>query len=369
MQNSIFFLQYLKISDKIILGGSMTSGYIVQKRDAIEYIKKGYKIFDSGQKSEGENYIMAIIVNLLCSNKFDSLENLMKYNENNYKTFLKNNKKDNIPLHFGNSLNNDDFQKIISNYKKMQEDKMKYSMENVNVKKIDSKEYIEYNGQVLDNSYAAKKVENELSDMQRQSSEYQSLNQQQNTDRMMREMSNTKKEEINFTSLDSIEREKLNNEEQKKYDAALVQEYLTGDDKKISLNNDLIKDDNNNIAKLDENDNNITFNDGNTSTTDIKSNISLLKDIDSSKLSSDEKDLYNAAINYQLETDNIIRLDLANKLIILPDDRVKDIITDANGNLVVNDDKMLGNKKELENAKVKILEYSNPNKMYNSDTE
>ena len=359
MQNSIFFLHYYNNYVKIVLGDGMKMIYNIRE----------YETMYQGNKGSEENAVVAIIMKLLNDRKFDSIDDVLKYNGKDLRTFLKNNKKDIVPLHYGSNLNDDDFKNIVGNFKLMVNNKLQIDKENIHVTNFDKKEYVEYNGRVVDNSYSDKPIEKELKDMQLENPNAQSLNAKENTDQMMDELFDEKKIEVEFNDLNNIDREKLNQNEQKIYDAALVQEHLTGEKKEISLEENLTKDEDNNITELKQENNEVVINSGNDSIEENqKTSVAYLTDIDLSNLTTREKDAYLAALNYQIETGEKVRLDLSNDVIITSDDEVKEIIT-KDGELIVNDERMFGNAKEeqLEKAKVKVLEYPNPYSNYNYD--
>lgn len=338
------------------------------------YNIREYSTLYTGNKGSEENAVVAIIMNLLNKKKFDSIDDVLKYNGKDLRTFLKNNNRDVIPFHYGNNLKNSDFEEIIINFKKMVKEKLDFNKDKINTTKFENKQYVEYKGKVFDNSYTEKNIEEEMKYMQQKNADYQSLDHEKNTDNIMNEMFSEKKREINFETLSEINRENLNEEEQKKYDAALVEQHISGDNKKLSIEDGLTKNEEDHINKIDSDGNSITINDGEESIE--KTTVSVLSEIDISSLTTYEKDIFEAALNYQLLTDEVIRLDLTNMLIITPYDEVKEIIT-KDGVLVVNDERIISgfennlsneqNQQELEKVKVKKLEYPNP--FYKRDFE
>ena len=346
----------------------------MKRQYKIEDYRKNYMLF-SGNKGSEELAIVAIIMNLLNNNKFDNIDDALKYNGNDFATFMKNNRRDNIPFHYGRNIKDDDFKLIVSNFKKMDEDKLKIDKENIHEHNFENKEYVEYDGRVMDNSLKERSIEDELKNMQQENPEYQSFDAKENTQKMMKEELDYNKREVNFNSLDEIDRNKLNADEQKLYDAVLIDEHTSGKNKEVSFEDMLTKDENNNINQLENNGNSISINGVVEDNGIEETSISLLSSIDTDLLTAKEKELYAAAKKYQEVTGELIRLDLSNNVIITPFNEVKDIIT-KDGVLVVNDDRIINSdsltteeemEQEMENIKVKKLEFPKPFSNYNLD--
>ena len=338
------------------------------------YNIREYNTIFTGNKGSEENAIVAIIMKLLNDNKFDNIDDVLKYNGKDFDTFMKNNRRDNIPSHYGRNIKNADFDQIVEQLKKMVNDKLSFDKEKINEVNFDNKEFVEYNGKVVDNTLSERSIEDELKYMQVENPEYQSLDQKQNTDKMMNEVVSEKKREIEFTSLDNIDRNKLNKDEQQLFDAALVDEYVNNNDKEISIEDGLTKDEENNISQLSEKNGSINISDNKET---IKTSINPLSEIDVDTLTSNERDYYNAAYRYQELTGELIRLDLDNMVIITPYNEIKEIITN-DGELVVDDPRLLFSEntmtteeekeeeqEQLEQEKVKKLEFPSPFSNYN----
>ena len=123
-------------------------------------------------------------MNLLNNNKFDNNDDALKYNGNDFNTFMKNNRRDNIPSHYGRNIKDTDFKSIVENFKKMVDKKLSFDKENVHEVKFDNnKEYVEYNGQVVDNSLKERSIEDDLKYIQQENPDYQTLNEQENTEK------------------------------------------------------------------------------------------------------------------------------------------------------------------------------------------
>lgn len=346
----------------------------MKRQYRIEDYTKNYTIF-SGNKGSEENAIVAIFMNLLNNNKFDNIDDALKYNGDDFATFMKNNRRDNIPAHYGRNIKDDDFKLIVSKFKEMDEDKLKIDNENIHEYNFENKEYVEYDGRVMDNSLKERSIEDELKNMQQENPEYQSFDAKENTQKMMKEELDYNKREVTFSSLDEIDRNKLNIDDQRLYDAVLVDEHTSGKSKEVSFEDMLTKDENNNINQLENNGNSISFNGVVEENSIEETSINLLSSIDTDLLSSKEREIYDAAKKYQEITGELIRLDLNNNVIITPFNEVKDIIT-KDGILVVDDDRIINSdsmttedemEQEIENIKVKKLEFPKPFPSYNLD--
>lgn len=300
---------------------------------------RDYSASFTGDKGLEERAIAARFMKLLNDNKFDNVDDIVKYNPN-LKTFLANNKCDVLPVHFGGHLKEDDYQIIVENIKNIVKNKMVFDNEKIHEVNFDDKNYIEYDGRVIDNTGSNRSMEEEFTYLQRENTNYQSFDAMSNSDQMAKEVIDEKKHEVEFTDLDSVNRESLNAEQQRLYDAALVDQYLNDTNKQVSFEEGLTMDENNNINRFSEE--NGSFRIENNETVE-KTSVSLLKDIDTSSLSDADKELYDAALDFELITGETIRLDLDKKLIITSDNEVKQIITDENGELVVDDDRMKQN--------------------------
>ncbi len=323
----------------------------------------------SGKKESEENFVVVTVMKLLNNNKFDSIDDILKYNGDNYKTFLKNNNLDNVPIHYGNCLSNEDFHSVLNQIKEYAKDKLSFDKNNVNELSFDNKEYVEYNGTVLDDSFNNKPINEQLEEKQKQSEDYQSLDHKNNIDKLMDEM-NKEKREVSFENINNINRDNLNAEQKRMYDAALVTNYTDKNNAhlEISLEDGLTKDDENNIGQLKSVGSDMVLNNSNNSQNNIIS-IKPLSEIDETSLSNSDRVFYDAAKRYQDITGELVRLDLSKKVIITPDNVVKEIII-KDGVLVVNDDRVLFNnepittaeerEQEMTKEKVKTLEFPKP---------
>lgn len=325
------------------------------------YNIREYKGSFTGNKGSEENAIVAIIMNLLNKQKYDSIDDVLNYNGHSLKNFLKNNNRDTIPLHYGQNIKDDDFKLIIQNFKKMVEEKLQFDKESVKTTNFEDKQYIKYGDKVIDNSHSARSIEEEMKYIQEENADYQSLNQQENTEKIMKEITDYRKHEVEFRDLDSINRDDLNKEDQRKVDTALIEQHISGENKQISLEENLTKNEENELKQF-ETENNVAK--INSEEGSIETSINLLSDIDKDLLSDYEREIYTAALNYQLETNEVIRLDIKNNLIITPYDEVKEIIT-KDDMLVVNDERMFAseektNENQLEKDKVKVLKLEYP---------
>ena len=77
------------------------------------YNFKEYKaIFDTPMKRSQELAVSRKVMDLLNKNKYDSLEEFISKNTN-YQNFLKNNRMENVVKHFGNTLTEEDYTRIL----------------------------------------------------------------------------------------------------------------------------------------------------------------------------------------------------------------------------------------------------------------
>ena len=298
-----------------------------------------YSASFNGDKGLEERAIAARFMKLLNDNKFDNVDDIVKYNPN-LKTFLANNKCDVLPVHFGGHIKDEDYQTIVENIKDIVKKKMVFENEKIHEVNFDNKNYVEYDGRVVDNTNSNRSMEEEFTYLQRENTDYQSFDAMNNSDQMANEVIDEKKHEVEFTDLDSVNRDSLNSEQQRLYDAALIDQYMNDTNKQISFEEGLTIDEDNNINRLSEE--NGKFRIENDETVE-KTSISLLQDIDATSLSDTDRALYDAALNYELVTGDTIRLDLDQKLVITSDNEVKQIIKDDDGSLVVDDERMKQN--------------------------
>lgn len=103
-----------------------------------EFISKNYINFDVEKKNSEKNFLIITSFVLLNKSKFDTPSDILRYNPD-LNTFYKNNRRDIVAIHYGNSLKNDDYFEIIKSINQYYNDKLKINMENVNVTKYDNK--------------------------------------------------------------------------------------------------------------------------------------------------------------------------------------------------------------------------------------
>ena len=304
------------------------------KPEKFIYNLSDYSALYSGDKGLEERAIATRIMKLLNDNKFDNVDDILKYNPN-IKTFLVNNKCDVLPVHFGGHITDSDYNSITDVIKELVKNKMVFEDEKINEVNFDDKNYVEYDGRVVDNTLSDRSMQEEFTYLQRENTDYQSFDAMNNSDQMAKEIIDTKKHEVEFMDLDEINRDLLNAEQQKVYDAALVDQFVSNTDKEISLEEGLTKDEDNNINQINEYNGSMRIeNENNVENTSIR----LLRDIDYDSLSQTDKDVYDAAFNYEVVTGEAIRLDLAKMLIITPYNEVKKIMTGDDNSFVVDDD-------------------------------
>ena len=157
------------------------------------YDIKEYSTVYNGNKGAEELAVVAVIMTLLNNNKFDNIDDALRYSGNSLSQFLKNNNRDIVPLHYGNALKDTDFDSIIKNFKEMIDKKMVIDEESLHKSNFDDKEYVEHNGTVFSNDYKEKEIEDELKDIQQENPEYQSEDATKNTDALVDHVVDNKK--------------------------------------------------------------------------------------------------------------------------------------------------------------------------------
>ena len=105
------------------------------------YNFKEYKpIFDTPMKRQQELAISRKIMDLLNKNKYDNLEEFIVKNTN-YQDFLKKNDMQTVIKHFGNTIIEEDYIKILENLRTLTKEKMSFEKDNIKTTNIDNKEF------------------------------------------------------------------------------------------------------------------------------------------------------------------------------------------------------------------------------------
>lgn len=219
------------------------------------YIFKEYKTtFDTPMKRQQELAISRKIMDLLNKNKYDDLEEFIK-NNNNYQDFLKNNNMQTVIKHFGNTLKEEDYIKILENLRNLTKTKKEFETENVKTTNLDDKQFNSFKGEdktyFIDNSNSNKTIEEQMKDLQLTSEEFQTTDQKKNTEKMFKELEE-KKDGLKLYYLNEINYDLLNNEEKVLFQIA--NNYQQGIEGviRVDLKKGIIVDELDNIARIEE---------------------------------------------------------------------------------------------------------------------
>ena len=182
------------------------------------YNFKEYKaVFDTPMKRQQELAIARKIMDLLNKNKYDNLEEFITKN-GNYQDFLKHNNMQIVIKHFGNTLKEEDYIKILENLRTLTIEKQKFEKENIKTVNIDDKQFNSFKGQdktyFIDNSGENKSLEEQMKDLQSTQQKFQTPDQKQNTENMFKELEK-KKDTLNLQYLHDINYDLLSNEEKR----------------------------------------------------------------------------------------------------------------------------------------------------------
>ena len=216
--------------------------------------KQDYKhIFDTPAKMEQESVIVNKIFSLLNNNKYDSIYDFINRNHT-YQDFLKNNELENVVKHFGNTLTEEDFMKILDEIVKVSEKKRTFEKDNIKTQNVDGKEYTTYTGNeqnfYFDNSHSNMSIEKQLEELQKTQAQFQTTDAKENTDRMMVELKEEKKESLNLSYLHEIDVNKLNEQQKEMFNVAQNYQLNKLKPMKIDIERGIIVDPENNIRKI-----------------------------------------------------------------------------------------------------------------------
>lgn len=213
-------------------------------------------IFDTPAKKQQEMCIAKKIMELLNNNKYDSIYEFVTKNQT-YQDFLKNNEMENVVKHFGNTLSEEDFRLIQDQIIKITE-KMKTSdKENVKTTHIDGQEFVSFEGEnkdyFFDNSHSNMTIEREMDELQKTQRDFQTTDTKQNSENIMQEMENEKKESLNLCYIHEIDVSKLNEKQKEIFD--IVVNYQLDNPKpiRVDLDRGIIVDSENAISKVEKN--------------------------------------------------------------------------------------------------------------------
>lgn len=220
------------------------------------YIYKEYKhIFDTPAKKEQESVIVNKIMDLLNKNKYDSIHDFFKKNET-YQDFLKKNELENVVKHFGNTLNESDYIKIVHEVINLTSKKASFEKENIKTTHIDNKEFNSYKGEdktfFFDNSNSSMSIERQMEELQKTQSNFQTDNEKKNTENIMKELEKEKKESLNLKHLNDIDTNNLNSEQIEIFSTALNYQFNNQTPIMVDLDRGIIADELNNISKIEK---------------------------------------------------------------------------------------------------------------------
>lgn len=237
--------------------------------------KEYNNIFDTPAKKQQERVIVTKIMNLLNNKKYDDLEELISKNQN-YQNFIKNNAMENVVKHFGNTLNEEDFKRILENLRILTKTKQDFEKNNIKTTNIDDKEYNSFKGEnktyFIDNSISPNSIEEQMKNLQNESQVFQTSDIKKNTENMFKELEENKKERFNLNYLNEINIDSLNQEEQALFQAAITYQLNSNKLIRIDIKKGVIVDPEDNIMKIEKQDGNYVVLNGEDKTE--KSNVS-----------------------------------------------------------------------------------------------
>lgn len=231
----------------------------------MKYIQKEYiHVFDTPAKKEQESIVSYKIMDLLNKNKYNNIYDFIEKNKT-YDEFLNKNELENVVKHFGNTLNEEDYKKILNQIVKLTEEKKSFQNESIKTTNIDNEQYVSYEGNdkkfFLDNSNANLSIERELEELQQTQNEFQTSDKKQNTENMFKELEENKKESLELRYLHDINKELLNEKELELFDIANKYQQNTDDVIRIDIKRGLLIDKSDNIFKIEDIDPNVYEND------------------------------------------------------------------------------------------------------------
>lgn len=186
-------------------------------------------------------------------NNFDELTN----NFTTYQDFIKkNNLTTAIKLHSwgGNILNEEDFAKIITNFKEYCNVKNSIDTKNINTQNIDDKQFVSAKGEdgkmyYFDNSMNDS-FEKQMKKTQEENNSFKTANPEKNTNDILKYHKEYKNSSIHPMFLNDINIDMLNSFELELYNFAKDYQIKEGKPIRIDLNNKVIVDENNNFIYL-----------------------------------------------------------------------------------------------------------------------
>ncbi|MBE6139192.1 MAG: hypothetical protein E7174_01620 [Firmicutes bacterium] len=226
------------------------------------YNFKEYKTsFDTPMRRQQELAISRKIMDLLNKNKYDDLEEFITKNSN-YQDFLRNNNMETVVKHFGNTLKENDYAKILENLRVLTKTKKDFEKDNIKTTNINDKQYTTFKGEdktyFIDNSRSEKSIEEQMKDLQTTQQDFQTSNQNKNTENMFKELE-TRKEILNLNYLNQINYELLNDEEKVLFQIANDYQQNIDGTIRVDLKKGVIVDELNEIMKIEKNNGEFTI--------------------------------------------------------------------------------------------------------------
>ena len=158
--------------------------------------------------------------------------------------------------HFGNTLREEDYVKILENLRVLTKTKQDFDKQNIETTNINDKEITTFKGEdktyFIDNSREDKSVEDQMKDLQNTSQDFQTTDQKKNTENMFKELER-KKEGLDLNYLHQINYELLNNEEKILFQIANDYQQNIDGVIRIDLKKGIMVDEQDNIIKIEKN--------------------------------------------------------------------------------------------------------------------
>lgn len=220
------------------------------------YNYKEYKhVFDTPAKRIQEKVIVEKIMKLLNEKKHDSIDEFIDKNKT-YQDFLKNNKYEIVVKHFGNTLNEEDFLKIVDSIKNMTKDMQSSDKTNIETTNIGDNQYNHFNDgekeYFFDNSHSEMSIERQMEILQPTQRDFQTADRKQNTKNMMKELDKNKKDSFNLHYLKDFNIDLLNDRQKDFLRVATDFQLDIINPIRIDIDKGIIVDENNNIFKIEE---------------------------------------------------------------------------------------------------------------------
>lgn len=241
------------------------------------YNYRQYKhVFDTPAKIQQEMAVVNKIMHLLNKNKYDNIEEFISKNPT-YQDFLKKNELENVVKHFGNTLNEEDYIKILNQMRILSNQKQSFDTEDIKTTNIGDKEYNTYKGEnktvIFDNSNTDMTIERQMEELQKTQQEFQTEDIKQNTENMINELEKNKKETLNLKYINEINIDLLNEKQKEFIHIASNYQLDMQNPIKIDVDKEIIVDEFDNIMRVERNGEEITVVGDNTASNIEKENI------------------------------------------------------------------------------------------------